>query len=348
MSKWVGLAVNWIPIILAVAAYRYLLLRAIETRRCLAFFCGRPWLRGVKDFRIVVGLFEPDTDANEKPNERVLLVDQANRKILEPSGKCALSRATPDAHAPLRLTMESGSGGQLIPTASKAWVSHPVDPAALTEESKAAGRNGRLVITEDRVLWRYAPRADFMNLLSRWQRLVPLLSPVLSWDDANAAKAVNDILPDRQVRTTLHASIDFSRRDNIHDDPVLYIGEPRSRDVVIAIAQDRVPKGKVRYVKIEGRTVCELTPDMEDDRVAIVARIDRGKDRGVCTFVCGCSARITQQAGECLASSWKELWRRAQQDNKGRKSFLWLFRTKKDTAVLSTRPEIFPLPEHTS
>jgi hypothetical protein len=360
MGKWIGLAANWIPLIVSLAAnvlaLAYFLLRPIETRRRLTFFCGRPWRRGVKDFRIILGLFEPDTERNERPNDRVLLVDRANRKILEPSGRCTLTGTPQDPHAPIRFTREGVPEGQLIPTASKAWVSHKEAPGALTEESKAAGRSGRVVISEDNALWRYAPESSPKGLQTRWQMLVPLFSPFLSWDDVNAAKAVADVLPDKHVRTTLHTSFDFSCRVDIHDNPVLYVGAPRSnphlesiltsRNIVIAIAQDRVARGEARHIKIGGKVVCELTPELEDERVAVVARIHRGKDAGVCTLVCGCSARITQEAGEHLAAHWKELWRLAKQKKKGCKSFMAVLRKSKHDRAFRGRPDVIPLPEH--
>lgn len=356
MSEWLDIAVTWIPIVLAVGANGYLILRALEARRCLSFFCGRAWIRGQRDFRIVLGLFEPDTDINERPNQRVLVVDQVNRTMLQPSGSCEVTCTTSEEHAPMRIRHADGSQGELIPTASKAWVSHTATPQSLSEEQLTAGKCGHIVISESGGLWRYAPAATYMDLQPRWQVLVPLLSPFLSWDDTNAAKAVDDVLPFRQLKTTLHSSIDFSRKADIHDDPVLYVGSPRSipplelllkkRNVAIAIEEDRVAEGKVRFVAINGKRVYELAPKKEDERVAIVGRIHRGEEAGVCSFVCGCSARITKQAGEYLAANWQDLWRRARHSNKGCKSFVAVFRMNRQQDMLPNRPELFCLKDY--
>jgi hypothetical protein len=351
MREWVDIAINWIPIVLGVAAYGYLLVNALEARRRLAFFCGKPWIWRKKKFFLVMGLFEPDTEANERPNERTLLVDPEKHSIAKLPCRGTLDQPQREPHAPIQVTPEDGSQVVLLPTASKAWISHTVEPAVLTEQQLQAGKEGQLLIGPDGTLWRYEARPSYLDLQPRWQQLVPLLSGFLSWDDTNAAKAVADILPRRQVDTVLRTSIEFSGQGDADRDPVLYVGSPRStpqlehilasRRIEVHIEQDRIADGKTRYVQVNGKQLCSLGPEKHDDRLGVIVRIERGKEKGVCTCVFGCSARITKLTGECLARHWKVLSRLAK--NKGCDSFVAVFHTDKHKRTLPMQPDLFPL-----
>ncbi len=349
MRESLDIAINWIPIALSLAAYSYLFVLAIEARQRLTFFCGRPWMRGKKPFHVVVGLFEPDTDSNDCCNSGVVVVDESSQRVLQVRDGATVDGNRAAGDAPLRLTMPDGSRGELHPTASMSWVSHAVSPTVLEKEDVLAGKGGSIVMAKDGSIWRYQTQASHCIAHSRWQELVSLYSSFLSWDDAQAAKAVAELLPSRLVETVMCTSFEFSRKANADHLSALFVGGPRGAPQLegalerfgleIRIEQDRIAANQSRYVRIGDKKVRWLGIEQDNKGLAVIVRMRQGATGGVFTCVFGGSARITKLAGEWLGQNWRSLSSEAKKMKC--ENFIAVFEIDKHKDALPSDPTVF-------